>query len=408
MPRLDVLVLGAGPAGTLLASALAARGARVGLLGAVHPAPWPNNYGAWEDDLPAEVREHGVAARWDTAAVGTGGPLQALPRAYVRLDNARLQAWALARAPLSLLTGEAAAVEEEADGALTVRTAAGASHTATLVVDATGARSPFARWGRGPAPGVQTAWGVVADVTGADPLQGHACVLMDWSDAHLDAAERQGPPSFLYGMRLPDGRVFLEETVLVARPAIPLERLEARLHTRLAALGTSLTRVHETERCWIPMGGAAPRREGPVVGFGGAARMEHPATGYLLTRALRALPRVADGVHAALALPPAEARRAAWDAVWPKDALRARALWVFGMETLLGMDAPATRRFFEAFFRLPAPDWQGYMSGTLDARPLSQVMWRVFQEVPAPLRLRLMRAGMGAEGARLAGRLLAP
>ena len=44
-------------------------------------------------------------------------------------------------------------------------------------------------------------------------------------------------PSFLYAMQLPDGRVFLEETCLVAKPALPFATLKRRLYRRLKAMG---------------------------------------------------------------------------------------------------------------------------------------------------------------------------
>ena len=44
-------------------------------------------------------------------------------------------------------------------------------------------------------------------------------------------------PSFLYAMPLGGARVFLEETCLVAKPALPFAVLKRRLHRRLAAMG---------------------------------------------------------------------------------------------------------------------------------------------------------------------------
>ena len=53
-------------------------------------------------------------------------------------------------------------------------------------------------------------------------------------------------PSFLYAMQLPDGRVFLEETCLVAKPALPFATLKRRLYRRLQAMGITvgLTAAH--------------------------------------------------------------------------------------------------------------------------------------------------------------------
>lgn len=49
-------------------------------------------------------------------------------------------------------------------------------------------------------------------------------------------------PSFLYAMPSDDGRqVFLEETCLVAKPALPFAVLKRRLERRLAAMGIKVT-----------------------------------------------------------------------------------------------------------------------------------------------------------------------
>lgn len=44
-------------------------------------------------------------------------------------------------------------------------------------------------------------------------------------------------PSFLYAMPVTKGRVFLEETCLVAKPPLPFNTLKRRLHRRLDAMG---------------------------------------------------------------------------------------------------------------------------------------------------------------------------
>ena len=44
-------------------------------------------------------------------------------------------------------------------------------------------------------------------------------------------------PSFLYAMPSSTGHVFLEETCLVAKPALPFATLKRRLHRRMDAMG---------------------------------------------------------------------------------------------------------------------------------------------------------------------------
>lgn len=51
-------------------------------------------------------------------------------------------------------------------------------------------------------------------------------------------------PSFLYAMPVSDGRVFFEETCLVAKPALPFAVLKRRLHRRLEAMGITVRPSH--------------------------------------------------------------------------------------------------------------------------------------------------------------------
>ena len=89
-------------------------------------------------------------------------------------------------------------------------------------------------------------------------------------------------PSFLYAMPFSANRVFLEETSLVARPAVPYEELKQRLDKRMAHMGIKVQGIEEEEYCLIPMGGALPRLPQRVLGIGGTGGMVHPSTGVAL------------------------------------------------------------------------------------------------------------------------------
>ena len=60
---------------------------------------------------------------------------------------------------------------------------------------------------------------------------------------------QQEVPSFLYGMPLEPGRVFLEETCLVTKPALPFAVLKRRLERRLKAMGI---KVNPKRNSWNP------------------------------------------------------------------------------------------------------------------------------------------------------------
>lgn len=401
---LDVLVLGKGPAALAAAAATAGRGLRVGVLAPPGPPRWTAQYGVWADELEAAGLPEVAAHRWEAVDAGFGeGRTRVLPRAYVRVDREALARVLAARCEaggVRWLDGEAASAEHRAAGT-TVRLGGGGAVEARVVVDASGHRPALVRRGARPAQAFQTAFGAVVPgpVPGVDP--GRA-TLMDWDDAGLPPSP---VPTFLYALPFPDGSVFVEETVLVGRPAVPLEALEARLRARLALRGVELPAGGERELCWIPMGGPLPSPRQRVVGFGGAAGMVHPATGYLLARVLADAPVLAAALADVLGRPggaPAAASRAGWEALWPADRRRRHALFRFGMEALLRLDPRDTRDFFAAFFQLPDPDWQGYLGDRLPAAELAGVMGRFFARAPRRIRGRLTSAALGSGGLRLA------
>jgi lycopene beta-cyclase len=394
------------------AAAFAERGLDVVSAGPPGPLRWPAEYGAWADEMERLGLDDATEHRWAETEVAFGpGERRLLGRGYVRVDRA-----ALAHRLEQRFTGGGgrrrdAEVREvsHAAGRSTVRCRDGTEIAARVVVDASGHRPVLVRRRVRPGQGFQTAWGLTVELRDDSArLEPGRALLMDWSDP-LPEPPAGAAPSFLYAMPLGDGRCFVEETVLVARPVVPPERLERRLAARLAARGLRVHRVLARERCWIPMGGALPDLRQRVVGFGAAGGMVHPATGYLLPRVLEAAPPLADAIRDALGrngAAPADAARAGWSALWSADRQRRRALFVFGMEVLLRLDVRATRQFFGAFFELPPEEWQGFLSDTLPAPELARAMSRFFVGAPRELQRTLLRTAAGSAGARLAAGLL--
>lgn len=385
----EVLVVGGGPAGAALFAACAEQGLETALI-APPRTRWPNNYGAWVDELEPLGLGGCFERTWPEAVIELGGERRhVLSRAYGRLDNERLAATLFGRAARA----RGAYVEDHAlearpeGGGTAVVTASGRHLRARAVLDASGSRPALVQEGRGRAPGVQVAYGVRAELDRL-PFDPGQVVLMDFRDDHLDAEARAGVPSFLYAMDLGDGTAFLEETVLVSRPALPVDVLEARLSARLAHHGVRLGAVREVERCFIAMGAPRPGSAPSLAAFGSAGALIHPATGYMVALALRAAPQVAEalGRRRSGALEPM---------VWPTARRRAFALYRLGMEVLLTLDGDATRAFFDAFFRAPEPLWRGYLGATLAPSGVLRSMAAVFAGLPAGLRLRVMRAALG-------------
>jgi lycopene beta-cyclase len=143
----------------------------------------------------------------------------------------------------------------------------------------------------------------------------------------------------------------------------------------------------------IPMGRPLPDR-GRVIGMGAAGGLVHPATGYSVAASLRAArrlgPALADAVLVRGTTPSALAELG-HRAVWPAPAERARALYSFGLEAVLGFDQGECRAFFDAFFDLPEPRWRGYLAGTDGPGEVARTMRALFAAVPPPLRRKLAR-----------------
>lgn len=368
----DVLVKGAGPAGLALAAALRERGVDVRVRDPA-PGPWIPSYAAWAAELPPDWPTWAEAS-WDRPQVWLDEDRHhQLDARYVRIDGAALRQRLLERLGEGRLRPDAA--------------------EAAFVVDASGAGADVSRSFTSN-PGFQVAWGELVELDVSPSM-----LLMDYRGPD------DGPPAFLYALPLPDGRCFLEETILVARPPPPVESLRARLHARLDRMGLRPRLSHAVERCFIPMGLAPPTPDA-VACWGAAAGLTHPATGYSVARALREAPVVADAIVAGLSVSVEEARRRALAAAWPEERRRAWAFYLFGMEALLRMDLPTVRDFFHSFFGHDRDTWLGWLSGTLPLGAIPRAMSRHFARAGWGTRASLVGTSLGQPGLQLAGRLL--
>lgn len=405
----DVAVVGAGPAGSVAAWLLAEReGLRVALVDANLDKPWPNNYGAWEaewralDELLPELELNGcVDAAWPRTDCFFGGSWgmdqearTTLAKAYCRVDRLALKGRlrqqsekaGVVEVKENLVIGDGGGwCANIRDGAAhdskgtTLQLQSGSELRCTVVVDCTGAESKLTtRLGRDeediPPPGFQVAYGIECLVKSLGPYSSEAMLLFDYRTDHLPASEQRAPPTFLYAMPLgtPDDkghqRVFFEETSLVARPGVTLAECERRLELRLKHLGIEIVELcadEPPELCYIPMGGPRPDPRQRIIAFGAAAALVHPATGYQLCRMLAAAPHLSKALGASLrnSPDPDRAARAAYAAVWSREASLQREFALFGGEFLMTLDAEALRGWFDGFFKLDEAVWSGFLAG---------------------------------------------
>ena len=395
----DVIVIGAGPAGLSIASALVAHDLRTRIIAPQWPSPWPNQYGVWLDELAHDETIAACASHaWSapTVRVSDNGPLIPLDRTYARLDNGALQDVLTDRFISGggiVERGEVCAVSHEKDSSI-IELGDSRRVSTRLVIDATGHAPLFVQREAARARAWQIAWGVRARLAPESaPIE--SMRLMDWSacDTPWRAAHI---PTFLYAMPLEPGVIFVEETSLASRPALPMEEARRRLDARLEREGIILDEILEMERCVIPMGHALPDRTQRVVGWGGAASMVHPATGYQIARALSWAPQTARAIASLLdrGARGEALSHAVWESVWTPDRVAARQLYQYGLEAMLAFETQDICAFFESFFDLPRELWGGYLSGSLGRYELAQVMWRVFGASTMATRWELVRPAL--------------
>ena len=392
----DVAVVGGGPAGRALVGACAARGLRTALVDVTPDRPWRITYGAFTADLPRDLPETAVAARARGRAVALRE--RDLGWEYTVLDVPGLRAHLDAGlAGVTVVAGRA--VHRGADG---VALADGTTLNARVVVDAGGHRQPLGRQQLSRRPqsrqqprrpvAEQTAYGVIVDEDTAAPVvaPGEA-LFMDWSAPHGAGSRAPGDgwPTFLYAVPLGGGRVLLEETSLARRPGLSMAQLEHRLSARLARHGVTPPPAAEVERVHFPVETARHRGAG-VLGFGAAAPLMHPATGFSVAATLRLAPAVADALAAHLPRDPRGALAAAHGVLWPPAAQAVHLLRRRGLEALLRMPPEEVPAFFEAFFALPEHHRWAYLTGRDDLLATVAAMNALFGRAGWRLRRRLV------------------
>jgi lycopene beta-cyclase len=393
----DALVIGSGPAGTIIAAALAERGVKVGGI-TVTPLRqvWPNTYGIWRDELEDLGLTELLGHCWENCVSYFGKGEVNHDRAYGLFDKVKLQNHLLNKCEAGEVEwhqAKATNIEHDRERSI-VTTSTGETFRARVVIDASGHKPMFIKRPHQGAVAFQTAYGIVGRFS-TPPVEPQQFVHQDFRSEHLSATERANePPTFLYAMDFGNDVYFVEETSLAMAPPVSFELLERRLHQRLAARGIKVTEIHEVERCIFPMTLPLPDLHQPVVAFGGAASMVHPASGYMVGALLRRAPGLAAAIATALQdaqAEPAAIARAAWQELWNPDRLRKYYLYRFGLEKLMRFDEVLLKQHLDTFFKLPQSQWSGFLADRLSTPELLAAMVRLFAIAPNSLRWGLMQ-----------------
>ena len=440
--KVDVLVVGAGPAGLAIAAETAKKGLSVGLV--APDTPFVNNYGVWLDEFKDLGLEHCLLHKYDDALVwfDDSDPASGteLGRPYGQVCRRRLRDHLLkecAAAGVKYLPGlvdfvrhgdveknelaevrgtiisdsditasEKKLIEEEANR--------GQQFTlnSRLVVAGTGHNRDMLSYEEGAPPGWQTAYGVEVRI----PNHGfpvNKAVFMDFRQSDPEAMKEEQDegvwrvPSFLYVLPVDKDVVFVEETCLVARVQVPFDELKRRLYRRMKRMGMEIVEedILEVEASWIPLGGTPPVAPQRTIAYGAAAGMVHPASGYSVVNSISKAPRVATAMAEGLKEGgEIEASRRAWEILWGAEPRRQIGFYQFGMELLMSLRIEQMRNFFSTFFALPTNLSRGFLGNRLSSSELIMFALTTFaignNELRGLLLAHLVSAG--GSGSRLA------
>ncbi len=418
----DALVLGAGPGALAIAAALCQEDLNVSILSKENPRkPWPYTYGIWGDEVDELGISHLLEHRWGNTvsffgegSIDPNSPANQVTQHkidYGLFDKSKLQNfWVKQCESAGVIWYEGVAqdlvVNKNISSVITVK---GETINARLVIDATGYQPVFLKHIEHPPVAIQTCYGIVGRFN-QPPVEKGQFVLMDYRCDHLSESERNEPPTFLYAMDMGGGSYFLEETSLGLEPPVSLETLRERLEKRLEHRGIKMTELqHEELGVFLPMNLPLPDLKQPILGFGGAAAMVHPASGYMVGGLLRRAPSLAKAVAKAMKdekASPAQLARKGWNQLWPKDLRKKQALYQFGLEKLMRFRESQLREFFKAFFGLPNDQWYGFLTNTLSLKDLVSAMWTMFVKAPWNVRLGLM--GMEGRELKLLWKFISP
>jgi len=397
MEILDILILGSGPAALCLASELAKQDLKIKGVSTKSPnEKWENTYGIWASELEELGLESLLSHRWckTVSFFGNGETKKGNIPTKHNYDYGLINQEAFQNELLKKCKGiewlnETAKDISEKNKLSEVICFSGLKIKARLVIDASGHKSKFVKRPIQKKIAQQAAYGIVGKFS-SPPVNKEQFVLMDFRPNHLNNEEKLSSPSFLYAMDLGDETFFVEETSLASYPALSQDNLKKRLFKRLDNKGIKVNEIFHEENCLFPMNLPLPIKKQFVLGFGGAASMVHPASGYMIGSLLRRAPLLAEKLAGFLNEPHLSSLELAtkgWDVLWPNELTQRHKLYQYGLQRLMSFDESRLRSFFSNFFKLSTKEWVGFLTNTLPLPKLIYVMSKMF--INSPLKVKL-------------------
>lgn len=392
--RQDLIVVGAGPAGLILAYALLDAGFSVCVVDPEPERSWKHSLCFWSQELEGlsslesfqYLFKSAIKKEWSSAEVKLSGHTRyTIESTYAKFDSERLQSNlknAIRDLGGSIVADSINSIENTETGSLVHGKQ---SYVARMVIVANGSNSGLLSYSDSN-PAYQVAYGqrlrLPSDWSNlsernAKTLDNEPAGFMDFQVPFGLTHQFSVPPSFLYSLPLTSQEVFVEETVLATRDKVDWAMLKNRLELRKKELGIQQAIQLEEEYCTIEMGGGLPAF-GRTLAFGAAAGFVHPVTGFQVMRSIRTAPKLAACLKENWDKDLDSLSALSWNAIWNSTQLQNRRLYLVGLDILTRLNLSETQSFFDAFFKGSRSELSGFLLGSGSTKEVETSMWNTF------------------------------
>lgn len=389
----NIVIIGSGPAGLLLAKSCREIGIETTIISPSLKVTWTSNFCFWLDEIGEIKYNLPFLKTWRSGIVFTdeNKPFF-LEREYALLDSVQFQRELMQDCEnLGVKFVEDRIVSIEHIENISIVTGKLGVYNCSIAIDATGNKSTFIKSHEHLPPAYQIAYGQhiqcpLRDIQHHWGITEDSFVFMDFrSNTYSDEV-----PTFLYVLPLSEDEVFVEETILTTRKDIDIRTLQKSLQEKKSSLGIG-GEISTEEFCKIKMGGAVPELDQHVLGFGVAAGLVHPVTGYQITTSINLAPQIASCLKLHIQTPQ-KAVQEAWKLMWTKERLQKWKLYRIGHEVLCDFDHPQTQSFFDSFFAIEPESLHKFISANGTTTEVCDTMWKVFLQMNWSSRKQLLKS----------------
>ena len=388
-----IVIIGSGPAGLLISRYCSEMGLNTTLISPDIYVPWKSNFCFWVDEIEEVHYNKYFLKTWKKGLVfSNDGKSTVLDRTYALLDTRRLQSDLLRRCKKS---GVHFIQDRINDVTHNTKSSILKGHNnryeCSIVIDATGNSGSFIKGRKPSSPAYQLAYGQhircsLQDIQHHWDLCTDSFVFMDFRNKKF----QQNIPTFLYVLPIAKDQIFIEETILTTKKQINQNALQLSLAEKRKELGLFGVVVQE-EFCKIKMGSMVPNLNQRVLGFGVAAGLVHPVTGYQISRSINLAPKIAsciaENIH-----DPQKAVNNAWKIMWPRDIQRMWSLYNIGHEVMCDFNHEQMQQFFSSFFSLEHQSLHKFISANGTTTDVTSTMWNLFLQLDWNSRGQLLKS----------------